>query len=65
MNGRRAIWYEYVMSKEKGFIAINGVVELQAMIEANQFGIRQTPRTTLINTAAFYFHQNRTILLLK
>ena len=47
---RSAIWRGYEIIKEKGFIATNILVELQAMIEPNKSGIRKNPGTNLVNS---------------
>ena len=47
---RSAIWRGYEIIKEKGFISINVIVELQSMIEPNKTGIRKTPGTNLVNS---------------
>lgn len=47
---RSAIWRGYEIIKEKGFINTNLLVELQAMIEHNDAGIRKTPGTNLKNS---------------
>lgn len=49
---RSAIWRGYEIIKEKGFIATNILVELQAMIEPNKSGIRKNPGTNLVNSKA-------------
>ena len=47
---RKAIWYGYEKIKEKGFINTNLLIELQAMIEHNNAGIRKTMGTNLVNS---------------
>ena len=47
---RSAIWRGYEMSKEKGFISTNVLVELQGMIEHNKAGVRKNPGTKLVDS---------------
>lgn len=47
---RSAIWREYEMIKEKGFISTNVLVELQGMIEHNKAGVRKNPGTKLVDS---------------
>ena len=47
---RSAIWRGYEIIKEKGFISTNILIELQAMIEHNNAGVRKTPGTNLKNS---------------
>ena len=47
---RSAIWRGYEIIKEKGFINTNILIELQAMIEHNNAGIRKISGTNLRNS---------------
>lgn len=47
---RSAIWCGYEIIRQKGFIATNILVNLQAMIEPSKSGIRKNPGTNLVNS---------------
>ena len=47
---RQAIWHGYEIIQDKGFINTNILVDLQAIIEHNNAGIRKTPGTNLVNS---------------
>lgn len=49
VNYRSAIWRGYSLVKEKKMITTNILVEIQAMIEHNNAGIRKIPGTVLKN----------------
>ena len=50
-NYRTALWHGYKLIKEKEFLSINMIVEIQELIETNRAGIRKTPGTVLKNDA--------------
>ena len=51
VNYRTAVWKGYNIVKEKGFLSINMITEIQEFIELNRAGIRKLPGTVLKNEA--------------
>lgn len=50
-NYRTALWHGYEMVKEKGFLTVNMIVEIQQLIISNNAGIRKHAGTVLLNEA--------------
>lgn len=51
INYRRALWYGYQQIKTKGFLTTNLMIEIQAIVEGNNAGLRKLPGTVLRNAA--------------
>lgn len=49
LNYKEAIWHGFELIKEKGFLSVNMIVEIQGIIEGNRAGIRKQSGTVLIN----------------
>jgi Fic family protein len=49
LNYRSAIWLGYNELKNKGFLSLNTILEIQTELEGNDAGIRTLPGTSLIN----------------
>lgn len=48
-NYREALWHGYKLIKNKEYLSLNMIVEIQAILEGNQAGIRRQAGTTLKN----------------
>jgi Fic family protein len=51
VNYRTSLWHGYNLVKEKGFLSVNMLIEIQGLIESNRAGIRKLPGTVLKNEA--------------
>lgn len=51
VNYRTALWHGYELVKNKGFLSINMIIEIQGFIESSRAGIRKLPGTVLKNEA--------------
>jgi len=46
---REALYYGFTKIKERGFLTVNDIIDLQKMLLKNDAGIRKTPGTSLVN----------------
>ena len=51
INYRTAVWRGYELVKENQLLTTNTIIEIQALIEENNAGIRKLPGTVLMNEA--------------